>query len=437
MLRPAKTIPSRATPFTDNGRVGSRARRRDRDRRAAGGPQVHVKVIAPVDLGGLAALVKPAVLYADSVTIHSPSAALLHGVIQFAELTHPADQLHAILEVARQAPNALKLDFDPEAAAKLTTLLRMSPQQRARLKRTSGANFDLNAIDEMTKEISRIWAADMPAVVEDIIETTSSAELVTAIHAGAVTVAPLGDRSSADHVARSVTAATSSRPNPEPDPMFDGFLETIVDVVSGTGDGFPLLDGDAAELVKSMESESIVMFDGTTATRSSEVDAASRFMGFLPYFPEMPMDEVLDLKLTIGEPLIRFRGEMVKLAQDFARPIDDGFVRDVENAWRGAVAPALADVREALGQQGLLKGAATVVRGDVRRLAAEAGGVLAASHANLLKLSSLVTLATVAGLPALDTLGIAVNERMKAERDVAKQGFYFLHRIDEEARRRL
>ncbi|MGI8807466.1 MAG: hypothetical protein ACR2KK_06435 [Acidimicrobiales bacterium] len=392
-------------------------------------------MIAPLDLQGLAALIKPAVLYADRVTIHSPTAALLHGVTEFAELTDPADQLAAILEVARQAPTALPLDFDPEEARGFEAFLRMSPQQRAMFRRMTNAGDELRAIDEMVDSISRIWEKQMPHVLAQIIDMTGSRELVAAIRAGAVEVAPLGDRTPTDHLSSTVIAATTPREDRQPDPMFDGFLETIVEVVSGAG-GFPLLDGDAVGLVQSMERESLVVFDGSTARRSSEVDAATRFMAFLPYFPHMPLDEVLDLKRELGPPLARFRSEMVKLARDFARPIDDTFVADVENAWRGSVAPALADIREALAEHGLLQEVASIALGDVRRLVSEAGGVMAASHAKLINLSQLVTIAAAAAVPALDTLAKAVNDRMAAKRDVMKQGFYFLHKIDKEAQRR-
>lgn len=185
-----------------------------------------------------------------------------------------------------------------------------------------------------------------------------------------------------------------------------------------------------------MERESHVVFGGATAARSEEVDAATRFMAYLPYFARMPLDEVLDLRSELAEPLARFRSEMVKLSRDFARPIDPSFAVDVDDAWRERVAPALVDIREALAEHGLLREVASVARGDVARLFSEAGGVLAASHANLVSLSEFVTVAAAAAVPALHTLGKAVNERLNATSDVQKQGFYFLHKVDEETRRR-
>ena len=86
--------------------------------------------------------------------------------------------------------------------------------------------------------------------------------------------------------------------------MIDGFVDAMLDVVTG-GEGFPLLDADAVGLMQSMERESLLAFDGSAAARSSEVDAATRFMAYLPYLAEMPI-EVLDLRSELATPLARF-----------------------------------------------------------------------------------------------------------------------------------
>lgn len=422
--------------MSDHGDVGSRQRRRERERRATLGPPVHVEVVAPVDLKGLASLIKPAVLYADQVTIHSPAAALLHGVTQFAELTEPADQLEALVEVSRQAPSALPFDFDATVVAQLGSFLRLTPVQRRRLGQAAGVDAQFRELEAMVHRIRVMWETEMPVVIEKILDMTGADDLVDAIEAGVIEIAPLAKRASTDHVAGTVAAAAATGDGEgQLDPMFDGFLETLVEIVTSPS-SFPLLDADATGLVRSMERESVLVFGPPVATRGAEVDAATRFMAYLPYFPDMPLADVLDLRREIDEPLVRFRGEMTKLSNEFARPVDDRFAAEVESAWRARIAPALADIRESLADHGLLREVSSVVRGDVRQLATEAGGVIAASHTNLIDLSGLLTLGAVAAVPALHTIGKAVNGRISARRDVEKQGFYFLHKIDSEARRR-
>lgn len=382
-----------------------------------------------MDLRGLASLIKPAILYADTVTIHSPVASMLKAVTDFTDLTHPADQMMAIVNLSLMAPSALPLDFDVDSVPSLEAFLRLTPKQVREVGKATGASRQLDELRKMVDGIRELWETEMPEVTEKIIEEVGARDIIDAIRVGAVQVAPLAGMSTTDHIAGAVLAAsgTGSRGD-DLDPMFDGFLETVVEVVSGVS-GFPLLDPDASGLVKAMEQESVLSFGGAAATRSSEVDAAARFMGFLPYFPDMPLQEVLDLKTSLTAPLVRFRSEMVTLSKDFARPIDDGFAHDVEDAWRQRVEPAIADIRESLAEHGLLKEIASVGLGDVRRLLSEAGGIWAASHADLLKLSGLVSAGLTAAVPALDTTGRAVKETMAARRDARRQGFYFLHKL--------
>lgn len=419
----------------DDCQVGKRGRRRERERRQALGPPVNIDVIAPVDVKGLAALIKPALLYADRVTIHSPAASLLHDVTQFTDLAEPADQLAALAAVAQQAPRALPFDFDAAAVEGLQAFLQLPPHVARRIGRATGAEGEIGELLTMVEDLREKWQTEMPAVRDQVIREAGAEDLIEAIQRGAVELAPLAEMSPTDSVGGAVAAAAAESNRRPLDPMFNGFLETVIRAVSDTG-RFPLLDADASGLVRAMEEDALLTFTGMTATRSAEADAATRFMAFLPYFPDLPLSEVLDLKDALSVPLTRFRSEMVSLSRQFDRPIDDEFAADVADAWREKVAPALEEIRGSLAEHGFLREVASIAQGDVKRMLSEAGGIWAASHANLLDLSGMVTFAAAAGVPALDTAARAVRETMTARRDVKKQGFYFLHKLDEESRKR-
>src|SRR4051812_45256180 len=99
--------------------MGKRGRGRERER--ANVPQVNIEVAhAEGSLLGAAALVKPAILYGDKVTIFSPAAAMLRSVEAFAEITEPFDRLQAILDIVQQAPSlAPDLSITPEVLEQL------------------------------------------------------------------------------------------------------------------------------------------------------------------------------------------------------------------------------------------------------------------------------------------------------------------------------
>ena len=117
------------------------------------------------------------------------------------------------------------------------------------------------------------------------------------------------------------------------------------------------------------------------------------------------------------------------------RSIDEEFTTEIEDAWRTTVQPALLEIRETLAEHSLLTEAASIVLGDPRRIATEAGAVLAVSMGGVMRMSEVLLAAATAGLPTLDVLGRALAGREAARRNVAKNSFYFLHRLDQPGRR--
>lgn len=193
----------------------------------------------------------------------------------------------------------------------------------------------------------------------------------------------------------------------------------------------------AAAVQVAGEVEASVAPSPNAMRRGAEISSAASFMGYLPYFPDLPMDEVLDLRKSLATPLVRFRGALARLSRDFeSRAIDEEFEVEVEEAWRTQVAPALADVREALAEHGLLSEAASIALGDPRRLLAEAGGVLAAAHGDVVSLSGLVTAGIAAGVPLADVAGRALRQSRVGRRDARRSAFYFLHQLGDEAEAR-
>jgi hypothetical protein len=248
-----------------------------------------------------------------------------------------------------------------------------------------------------------------------------------------VKVASLGGSPNSDVIADSLRRATGASTGTAVDDMILGFTARIVEMLAEPR-SFPLFDAQASGLVRALEREAAATPSSHAMRRGAEVSSAASFMGYLPYFPDLPMDEVLDLKKALAKPLIRFRGVLARMSREFeSRPIDQEFEAEVEDAWRTQVAPALADIREALADHGLLSEAASIAMGDPRRLLVEAGGVLAAAHGDVVSLSGLVTAGVAAGLPLADVAGRALQQRRVAKRDTRKSAFYFLHRLAEEA----
>jgi hypothetical protein len=76
--------------------------------------KVHAKIVTgATDLATTVAMVKPAILYADEVTLHSPVASMVQGVRELETVTDPREQMLAALSICQAVPhfaNQLNLD---------------------------------------------------------------------------------------------------------------------------------------------------------------------------------------------------------------------------------------------------------------------------------------------------------------------------------------
>jgi hypothetical protein len=404
----------------------------------AAAPKVHVKVaVADADLRGAARLIKPALLYADRVTVYSPAASLLSAVADLGRVTDPRRQLFVTLQLARDVPQlAHELNVPDETLEQLKAFLAIDPRLVRRIGAAHGGKEQIDQLYEHLGSLGSIWQDQMPQAIDKVKETLGADELLVAVQAGAVKVADLGTTSTSQVVTDALRYATGTSARDTVDDLILGFTARIVEML-GEHRTFPLLDAQSSGLVRALEREAGVTPSPQALERGAEVTSAASFMGYLPYFPELSIDEVLDLRKSLSSPLIRFRGALAKLSREFeSRSIDEGFAAEVEDVWRTQIAPALADIREALAEHGLLSEVASITLGDPRRLLAEAGGVLAAAHGEVLSLSGLLTAGLAAGLPIADVAGRALRQAQDAKRSVRTSAFYFLHRLGEEARRR-
>jgi hypothetical protein len=437
-----RAIPIDVMWLRDYGAVARERKRRGRAGLSpnAAAPTVHVQVaLGDTDLRVAGRLVKPALLYADRVTIYSPAASMMSAVTELASIRDPRQQLLVTLEIVKEVPQlASQLNVPSETLEQLKGFLGVDRRLVRRIGAMHG-NGTQGQIDELYAQLDgldSIWRDQMPDAIAKVKEALGAEELLLAVRAGAVKVASLVETPNLDVIADSLRRAKGASTGTAVDDMIVAFTARIVEMLADQR-SFPLFDAQSSGLIRALEREAAVAPSPHAMRRGAEVSSAASFMGYLPYFPDLPMDEVLDLRKALGKPLVRFRGALARMSREFEpRPIDDEFEAEVEDAWRTQVAPALVDIREALGEHGLLSEAASIALGDPRRLLVEAGGVLAAAHGDVVSLSGLVTAGIAAGLPLADVAGRALQQSRAGKRDVRKSAFYFLHRLGEESRRR-
>lgn len=76
----------------------------------------------------------------------------------------------------------------------------------------------------------------------------------------------------------------------------------------------------------------------------------------LPAFTAAPIDELLDLRGALTEPLSRYKRAVSRMSEKLAyRAFDEESAVEIDDLWRNEVDPALHDLREGLGDHGLVR----------------------------------------------------------------------------------
>jgi hypothetical protein len=398
---------------------------------------VHVKVaLADNDLRSAADLIKPAILYADDVTVYSPAASMLSAIRDMSRVQDPREQIALTITLAREVPQLRdQIGVPDDVLDQMLTFLTVDRRLVNRFARMEGADDQVTGFYRTLDEFGAMWGDRMPEAVASAKAALGADELFVALEGGAVKVADLFGGSATPVIADALRLATGTRSEEPLDELVGNFVGRLLELVIEPRI-FPLFDAQSSGLIRAFEGVANTG-ERSGMPRAAEVATGATLMGYLPHFSSMPMDEVIDLRRELAVPLRRFRRAVARLSRDFeSRPIDATFDAEVEDVWRREVEPALVDIREALAEHGLLREVASIALGDPRRLMLEAGGVVAAAHGEVLSLSGLLTAGVAVGVPSLDVLGRALRGRSQGQRNAKSNAFYFLHRVADEAERR-
>jgi hypothetical protein len=195
-----------------------------------------------------------------------------------------------------------------------------------------------------------------------------------------------------------------------------------------------MFDDGTGDLVSSLIAEGRIT-DARTS-RGNEVGAAGRLIGQLEAFPSASMDVVLDVRERLKAPLFRFRAALAHASREIESPAwrTEEFAREVEDPYHREVAPALAELEEAMNDLG--------AHATLRRVASDAEAlkpvaylaISAAAGVGLAHLPELVLgAAPLAGAGA--AAARAAGERSGARRAAKGNGFYFLYEANRQLQR--
>jgi hypothetical protein len=356
-------------------------------------------------------LVKPALIYADAVTLISPVASLLQAAVD----------VGASEDLTMALVRQLGPTLDPQAAEAFAHYDELTRKRRpTREEKRQIAQF---------RDLLAQGSEELFAKSREILAEAGANELLPAIQAGLVQVDPVirgtddavAEVASAVAMAAGVEAANDSL-------IAESFMARVRDLLADPF-AYPLFDEMVGEIVRSHVAEGLFEVGTVTTRRGKQVTAASRLLETLPAFPAASIEEILDIRQELLGPLTNFRAavaEMERLIQSAAYDAD--FPAEVEDLYLEKVAPALQEIAELVRDNSYLRQLMRAGVGDAKSILT---GVLTMGVAGLAGVSHLAAAALAAGVPTAAAALRSALATKTAQREIEGHHLFFLYRTEE------
>lgn len=350
---------------------------------------------AGVSLQGDIDLVKVALLYADKVELISMSASMIGSVTAVAD--GGIDGLLALMASLdngsiRHLAGGTDLPDGWRELLPVMVGLAGTP---------IGEEIGLPRFDEDLAGVQ----AQLSEVAEDLVEKSGASELIPCLEDGTLELSDAGLTESGDFddVLPKWTALLGQRlRDPRTKLLFD----------AGAGD-----------LVGAMLREGIIDSNDLGLRRAGQAAVGAGLVARLPAFPSAPMDELLDLRRDLDDPLRRYRAAVYRLARD-VRTIGADAEDRVQMIWEGEVAPTVTEIRDLMAQHGLVREIARAASQDVKTALTAAGVFVGFSGTDL---QSGLVASTAAGAQAAATGAFGAKD---GRRQVQRQELFYLYEVD-------
>lgn len=261
--------------------------------------------------------VKSALLYADQVTLISPVAYLFH---QFTDEKNSLDDKNAIKLFYKILP--LIKENDPIAYQSFSsTLDELSKVIYSKQYKSLSYAKRLQLKNQL-----KIYTKDISELMFSFIGNENADDLDSLIRHGQVKI---------ESFINSITDVDEC------------VLEYYNKLKIALQSSYPLFDEQSNDLMKSALDSNIINVSPTDRRKITHAGLADNYIQRLPSFSEASVDELIDIKSELNQPLIRFRSKMLSYSDSLqSLPWDKDFERECDLLYDEEVTPALLEIEE-------------------------------------------------------------------------------------------
>lgn len=316
-------------------------------------------------------LIKVGLLYADKITLCSLASSMIISISGLTTLDEKGrvDFIEQVLPYTTKDPSNLSNESD------------FIYRYRELLKKKRLSREELITKMKINNILDNIWK-QMEDTLDKISKEYGFNRLIPAIESGNLDIAIFGTQSTGDT-------------------YMDDVVKEFVDIVGReviNGKTYPLFDEDTGKLISAGIKEGFFKYSDSNSEKSRHIGFVSDIIQRLPTFEEASIDEVLDIRIELEKPLIRFRSAMLKYSEEIKHEVwEEEFINDAEKIFLREIEPAILDIEEAVKTNKYLSHLVTDLLNKPMVIPSTSGlGVLISSLSNFPKFSA-AALGLIAG----------------------------------------
>lgn len=289
-------------------------------------------------------LVKAGLLYADRVRLCSIGSSLAFDFVKLMGAS-PSQQLDFIEKYfAALAPT------NPEAAATMREFIPLYRDLRRR-KRGTLSKAEIQIKFELQAGFKRAWA-EFEDGIGEFLQVAGADGIVDAVDTGLLDLHQFA-AGGAERIG-GLVPENQARPEEFIEDLLWEFLDLIGEAVAD-GATNPLFDQMSGDLLRTGVEAGVVSSSSSGIARGRHSGLASDLLRRLPLFEKATVQEILDIRRELENPLIRFRGAVIEMSEGIRSAAwDEDFPSDADMAFREAVEPAILEIEEAVQDNGSL-----------------------------------------------------------------------------------
>lgn len=369
-----------------------------------------------IDIEHELGLLKAALLYADKVKLCSLGTSLIVPLAQIKDLTK-----NEKIEVAGMMFQAFAESSEDESIRQMSSTIPMLVEMQKRRKVKGEIKQRVTpdvylAIHKLDKAFQQFIGGMDSAVDSGINNITGGIrlnELETALKSDLIELESIDSNS--DHVV-------------------EDFFNIVTNAIN-SDQTYPLFDSPTSNFVSLAIKEGRIEVPDISVARSRGVGLSADLLSRLPLFDVASVDEIIDIRQELGEPLVRFRSAMIEFSDEIKSSAwDKDFPLECESIFLKRVEPAILDIEEAVKANRRLHVYLETFVNEKGFITASSLGLLLASANNLVDTAS--QFIPMALVPATTIVVKSEMEHRNKAQEIEQNQLYFYYKSGELLRNR-